>query len=79
MVHVNMGLMIACNISPCRYGEKIVKGSPNPRSYYKCSHQGCLAKKIVERTEYGEIINTEYKVSFVSWRLASRPSPCASA
>lgn len=45
-----------------RYGEKLVKGSPNPRSYYKCSHQGCLAKKIVERNEEGEIITTEYKV-----------------
>ena len=32
-----------------RYGEKQVKGSPYPRSYYKCSHQGCQVKKIVER------------------------------
>lgn len=34
---------------PCRYGEKTVKGSPYPRSYYKCSHAGCNVKKIVER------------------------------
>ncbi len=33
----------------CRYGEKTVKGSPYPRSYYKCSHAGCNVKKIVER------------------------------
>lgn len=26
-----------------------MKGSPYPRSYYKCSHQGCQVKKIVER------------------------------
>ncbi|KAL6756379.1 WRKY DNA-binding domain-containing protein [Haematococcus lacustris] len=44
-----------------KYGEKIVKGSINPRSYYKCSHSGCTAKKIVERTECGDILNTDYK------------------
>lgn len=33
----------------CRYGEKQVKGSPYPRSYYKCSYPGCLVKKIIER------------------------------
>ncbi|KAJ9507587.1 hypothetical protein QJQ45_019235 [Haematococcus lacustris] len=47
-----------------KYGEKIVKGSPNPRSYYKCSHSGCTAKKIVERSERGDILNTEYKSAF---------------
>ncbi|KAG1669627.1 hypothetical protein FOA52_010787 [Chlamydomonas sp. UWO 241] len=46
-----------------KYGEKIVKGSPNPRSYYKCSHQGCAAKKIVERNGSGAILSTEYKAS----------------
>mmetsp|Transcript_37980 Transcript_37980/g.84597 ORF Transcript_37980/g.84597 Transcript_37980/m.84597 type:complete len:327 (-) Transcript_37980:187-1167(-) len=44
-----------------KYGEKIVKGSPNPRSYYKCSHAGCTAKKIVERNSQGDILSTEYK------------------
>ena len=44
-----------------KYGEKIVKGSPNPRSYYKCSHLGCSAKKIVERNTSGDILSTEYK------------------
>lgn len=44
-----------------KYGEKIVKGSPNPRSYYKCSHLGCSAKKIVERNGGGDILSTEYK------------------
>ncbi|KAL4452274.1 hypothetical protein ABPG75_007936 [Micractinium tetrahymenae] len=32
-----------------KYGEKQVKGSPFPRSYYKCSHPGCPAKKMIER------------------------------
>eukprot|EP00798_Chlamydomonas_sp_ICE-L_P020832 gene20832-27663_t len=44
-----------------KYGEKVVKGSPNPRSYYKCSHPGCPGKKIVERNVHGEIVATEYK------------------
>ena len=32
-----------------KYGEKQVKGSDYPRSYYKCSHPGCPVKKIIER------------------------------
>eukprot|EP00798_Chlamydomonas_sp_ICE-L_P016694 gene16694-22957_t len=44
-----------------KYGEKVVKGSRNPRSYYKCSHAGCAGKKIVEKNALGEILATEYK------------------
>lgn len=45
-----------------RYGEKMVKGSPAPRSYYKCSHGGCPAKKIVERdAATGATLSTQYK------------------
>ncbi|KAK9946234.1 hypothetical protein M0R45_011709 [Rubus argutus] len=32
-----------------KYGKKMVKNSPNPRNYYKCSHDGCPVKKRVER------------------------------
>ncbi|CAK9137397.1 unnamed protein product [Ilex paraguariensis] len=32
-----------------KYGKKMVKNSPNPRNYYKCSSEECYVKKRVER------------------------------
>uniref|UniRef100_A0A7N0VDB0 WRKY domain-containing protein n=2 Tax=Kalanchoe fedtschenkoi TaxID=63787 RepID=A0A7N0VDB0_KALFE len=32
-----------------KYGKKMVKNSPNPRNYYKCSVEECPVKKRVER------------------------------
>jgi len=32
-----------------KYGKKMVKNSPNPRNYYRCSREGCQVKKRVER------------------------------
>ena len=33
-----------------KYGQKQVKGSENPRSYYKCTYHSCSMKKKVERS-----------------------------
>ncbi|KAF1859693.1 hypothetical protein Lal_00010277 [Lupinus albus] len=32
-----------------KYGKKMVKNSPNPRHYYRCSVEGCHVKKTVDR------------------------------
>ncbi|RMZ55339.1 hypothetical protein APUTEX25_003477, partial [Auxenochlorella protothecoides] len=47
-----------------KYGEKHVKGSSCPRSYYKCSFPGCQVKKIIERN---------LKTGFVSVCLSKPP------
>nr|QXR38077.1 WRKY33 [Caragana korshinskii] len=45
-----------------KYGQKQVKGSENPRSYYKCTHLNCSMKKKVERSLVdGQITEIVYK------------------
>ena len=46
-----------------KYGQKQVKGSENPRSYYKCTHPNCSMKKKVERSLEGHITEIVYKGS----------------
>ncbi|KAJ7977028.1 WRKY transcription factor [Quillaja saponaria] len=44
-----------------KYGQKKVKGSEYPRSYYKCTHPNCPVKKKVERSFDGQIAEIVYK------------------
>lgn len=44
-----------------KYGQKVVKGSEFPRSYYKCTHPNCKVKKVFERAYTGQITDIVYK------------------
>lgn len=44
-----------------KYGQKLVKGSEFPRSYYKCTHPNCEVKKLFERSHDGRITEIIYK------------------
>lgn len=44
-----------------KYGQKHVKGSEYPRSYYKCTHSNCPVKKKVERSLDGQVTEIIYK------------------
>ena len=44
-----------------KYGQKLVKGSEYPRSYYKCTHPNCEVKKLFERAPDGKIAEIIYK------------------
>lgn len=64
-----------------KYGQKQVKGSENPRSYYKCTFPNCPMKKKVERSIEGQITEIVYKGSHSHPKPQStrRPSSAASA
>jgi len=42
-----------------KYGQKLVKGSPHPRSYFKCTYTGCSVKKQLERDGENHICSYE--------------------
>ncbi|KAJ8460609.1 hypothetical protein OPV22_033535 [Ensete ventricosum] len=44
-----------------KYGQKVVKGSEYPRSYYKCTHPNCPVKKKVERSVDDQVTEIIYK------------------
>nr|XP_043613392.1 probable WRKY transcription factor 4 isoform X2 [Erigeron canadensis] len=44
-----------------KYGQKQVKGSEYPRSYYKCTNPNCPVKKQVERSVEGQVTEIIYK------------------
>nr|WAJ60198.1 WRKY family protein 6 [Heracleum moellendorffii] len=44
-----------------KYGQKQVKGSEYPRSYYKCTHPNCPVKKKVEKSSDGQIAEIVYQ------------------
>ncbi|CAD6227881.1 unnamed protein product [Miscanthus lutarioriparius] len=45
-----------------KYGQKSIKNSPNPRSYYRCTNPRCNAKKQVERsTEEADTLIVTYE------------------
>ncbi|KAJ7514749.1 hypothetical protein O6H91_23G057900 [Diphasiastrum complanatum] len=55
-----------------KYGQKAVKNSPHPRSYYRCTYNKCSVKKTVERSsEDPGLVITTYEGVHV------HPSPAA--
>ncbi|KAF3787391.1 putative WRKY transcription factor 33 [Nymphaea thermarum] len=60
-----------------KYGQKQVKGSENPRSYYKCTHPSCPTKKKVERSLDGHVTQIVYKGTHNHPKPQSRRSSSA--
>lgn len=57
-----------------KYGQKQVKGSEFPRSYYKCTFPNCPVKKKVEHSQEGHITEIIYKGAHNHPRLSHSSS-----
>ncbi|XP_077227171.1 putative WRKY transcription factor 2 [Tasmannia lanceolata] len=60
---LRMGMVSEDGYNWRKYGQKQVKGSEFPRSYYKCTHPNCEVKKKVERSHDGQLTEIIYKGS----------------
>ncbi|KZV27628.1 putative WRKY transcription factor 49-like [Dorcoceras hygrometricum] len=68
-----------------KYGQKSIKNTPNPRSYYRCANPRCNAKKRVELsmedpdsiivTYEGLHVHLDYPFSIPSTKKRKRPVP----
>ncbi|EPS60069.1 hypothetical protein M569_14736 [Genlisea aurea] len=52
-----------------KYGQKSIKNSPNPRSYYRCRNGRCSAKKQVERAAEEDGDEETYVVTYEGFHL----------
>ncbi|KAF0907538.1 hypothetical protein E2562_018353 [Oryza meyeriana var. granulata] len=57
-----------------KYGQKHIQDSPNPRSYYRCTHkpdQGCMATKQVQTSEFNP---SEFVIRYYGEHTCRDPS-----
>nr|WJJ45902.1 WRKY53 [Persea americana] len=55
-----------------KYGQKMVKGNPNPRSYYKCTYDECPVRRHVERA------SDDSKTLVITYDGKHNHEPCGS-
>ncbi|KAK3158610.1 hypothetical protein QOZ80_2AG0139380 [Eleusine coracana subsp. coracana] len=54
-----------------KYGQKVVKNSVHPRSYFRCTHSSCRVKKRVER------LSTDCRMVITTYEGRHTHSPCS--